>query len=105
MGAGGHTAGVPGADGAVGGVGRVTTDVAHARVVEPFAAEVLAVHVLDAPEAAGGDGGALGAFGDGCGRGHGCGLGEGAEQTGEEGHGREEGEEKDEDCKNIGKAK
>lgn len=64
-GEGKHTACVAAADGAVGRVLGVTADVAYSGVVEAFGAEMLAVHVLDAPEAAGRDGcagGALGVF-------------------------------------------
>lgn len=96
-------AGAPAADGAVRGVFGVAADVAYARVEEAFArAEVVAVHVFDAPEAAGGEGGLLGAVREGHGR---CGLFggevhcggcEGAHEAVEEaGHGvgAEEGEE------------
>lgn len=53
------------AHGAVAGVVRLASDVAHAGVQEALAAEVFAEEVLDAPEAAGGESGFLRAFGDG----------------------------------------
>lgn len=65
----GHTSGLPCTHSSVRGAVHVAASVPHARVVQPFVAEVLAVQVLDAPEAAGGKGGFLGAFGDG-----GCGA-------------------------------
>jgi hypothetical protein len=49
---------------------------------------VLAIQVLDAPEAAGCDGGLLGALGNGNGSGHG-GLRERSKEAGDEGHARE----------------
>lgn len=65
-----HTASLAAADGAVGRVGQVAADEADFGVDEALAGKVLAVEVLGAPVAAGGDGAALGAFGDG-----GCGCG------------------------------
>lgn len=55
------------AHGAVRRVRRVAADVAHAGVEDGVAREVVAVEVLDAPEAAGGDGGFLGVGGHGAG--------------------------------------
>lgn len=87
-----RVAGVAAADGAVGRVGEVAADVADAGVDEALLGEVLAVEVLDAPEAAGGDGGLLrarregGAGGGVGGEGH-CGGCEGASEAGEEGEG------------------
>lgn len=59
-----HTTSVPPAHGAVARVVQVAARVAHARVVEPLVAEVLAVHVLDAPEATRGQCRLLGSFRD-----------------------------------------
>lgn len=42
----------------------IATGVAHAGIVQALVAKVLAVEVLDAPEAAGADGGLLGTLGD-----------------------------------------
>ena len=65
----------------------VSADITHARVVEAFVGELLAEHVLDAPEAAGGEGGLLRSGGDGAGGcdGEGGAGGEGAEEAGDEG--------------------
>lgn len=80
------------ADGAVGGVVEVAADVADLSVEEALAGKVFAVEVLCAPEAARGDGAALGAVGDGRSGGGGVrgdgeagGGCEGAEEAGEEG--------------------
>ncbi len=43
----------------------ITTNISHARIVQALALKVLAVEVLNAPEAAGCDGGLFGALGDG----------------------------------------
>jgi hypothetical protein len=83
-----RTTGATGAYCAVRRVGLVTADIAYAGIVQALVAKVLAVQVLDAPEAAGCNGGLLGAFGDGNGRGHG-GLRERSEEAGDEGHARE----------------
>ena len=79
------------ADGFVSRVLAVAADVPDLCVEQALAGEVLAVEVLGAPEAAGGNGAALGAVGDG---GHGAwgvgghgeagGLGEGTGDAGEE---------------------
>lgn len=80
------------ADGAVRRVVQITTDEADFGVNQALAGKVSAVEVLGAPVAAGGDGAALGAFGDG---GSGCGggfrgdgeaggSGEGAGEAGED---------------------
>lgn len=84
---GGLTAGRPGTHAAVTGTRSVTADVTYARVVEALVAEFLAEHVLDAPEAAGGEGSLLGAGGDGAGGrdGEGGAGNEGAEEAGDEG--------------------
>lgn len=58
--------GVTGTSGAYSAIARtirVATDVAYASVEETFVAVFVAVHVLDAPEAAGGNGELLSAFG------------------------------------------
>lgn len=85
MGVCGLTASLSGAHGAVGGVGGVAADVAYPRIVEALVAKMLAIHVLDAPEAAGCDGGFFGSLGngDGGGTGHCGGLGEWTEEAGE----------------------
>ena len=72
------TAGAARADCAVAGVAGVTSNVADLGVIQPLAIKVLAVDVLDAPEAAGGDGGLLRAGGDGfcCGGGAASDLGD-----------------------------
>jgi hypothetical protein len=57
------TTGVARAHGPVRRAARVAANVADARVVQALVAKVLAVQVLDAPEAAGGDRGRLGALG------------------------------------------
>jgi len=50
------------ADGVVGWVLRVSANVADARIENLVLSEVVAVHVLDSPEASGGQGGLLRAF-------------------------------------------
>lgn len=84
---GGLTTGRPRTHTAVTGTGSVSADIAYARVVETFVGELLAEHVLDAPEAAGGEGGFLGGGGDGSGGcdGQGGAGGEGTEEAGDEG--------------------
>lgn len=85
------TASVARANLLIGGVGGVSANVADTRIVKTLVGKVLAVEVLNAPEAAGGDGGLLGALGDGDGAGreggsgHFGGLGvEGTEDATEE---------------------
>lgn len=80
------------ADGAVGRVVEVAADVADLGVEEALASKVFAVEVFGAPEAARGDGAALGALGDGGCRGRGVGrdgeagrVREGPDQAGEKG--------------------
>ena len=85
-----------GAHAAVRGVGGVAADVTNARVDQAGVGECFAVHVLDAPEAAGGDGGLLGAWW-GVHGGNAAGGGELAQEAGYEGH--QEGAEKEEDEK------
>lgn len=81
------TTGGAGTHAAVTGTRSVTADITYARVVEALVGEFLAEHVLDAPEAAGSEGGLLGASGDGAGGcdGEGGAGGEGAEEAGDEG--------------------
>lgn len=84
---GGLTAGRPGTHAAVTRTCGVPADIPHARIVEAFVGELLAEHVLDAPEAAGGEGSLLRSGGDGAGGcdGEGGAGGEGAEEAGDEG--------------------
>lgn len=81
------TAGRPGTHAAVTGACCVPTDIAYTRVVETLVGKLLTEHVLDAPEAAGGEGGLLGGGGDGAGwcYGEGGAGGEGADEAGDEG--------------------
>lgn len=80
-----------GADGPVAGILRITANVPNPRVQQAFALKVVAVHVLHAPEAAGGDDALLSAFGKGLGGGLGVEVGgaggEGAEDASQEGRG------------------
>lgn len=84
------TAGFAPADGPVGGIVQVSSDVADFGVDEALACKVLAVEVLGAPEAACCDGASLRARGDGAwcggGVGHGeaGGVGEGSGEAGDE---------------------
>jgi hypothetical protein len=89
------------ADGAVRRVVEVAANVADLAVEQALAGKVLAVEGLGAPEAAGGDGAALGAVGDRArseGGGHwgGGGVGEGADEAAEQGH-QGDGEGEDEE--------
>ena len=61
----GHTACPPGAHGPVTRILRITTDIPHPRIVQSFPFELLAEHVLDAPETARCYGRFLGAGGAG----------------------------------------
>lgn len=91
-GSGQLTAGLAAADGAVRRVVQVAADEADLCVNQALAGKVSAVQVLGAPVAAGGDGAALGAFGDGGrsggrrfgGDGEAGGGGEGAGEAGED---------------------
>lgn len=77
----------PAAHGAVARAVCVAADVAHTGIQQALVRKSLAIHVLNAPEAACGDGGALCAGGNvhwGCGSGV---HGEWAEEAGDEGHG------------------
>lgn len=71
------------------GVRGIATDIPHLRIQQAFVLEVLAEEVLDAPEAAGGDGALLGVVGDlgggFGGEGEAGGGGEGAEEALQEG--------------------
>lgn len=91
-----RTSCAPTAHGAIARAVRIAADVSYARIQQALAPKGLAVHVLDAPEAACGDGRALGTGGRIHGGG-GCGVhGEWAEEAGEKGHG-EIGEHDEED--------
>ena len=83
-----HTSRLPQANGPVTRTIRVATDIPHLRIQQPLALKRLAEQVLDAPEAAGGDGAFLrvgGEVGGGAAFGvegeAGGGGGEGAEET------------------------
>lgn len=59
-----HTSSPPRAYGAIARIVGVATDISHFRIDESFALEVFAEQVLNAPEAAGGNGAFLGSVGD-----------------------------------------
>lgn len=64
LGSGKLTSSVAGANSAVTGILCVAANVADSGVQDGVLGEVVAVHVFDAPEASGRDGGPFGAFGD-----------------------------------------
>lgn len=84
-----HTSRPARAHSPVPGVRGIATDIPHLRIQQAFVLKVLAEEVLDAPEAAGGDGAFLGVVGDlgggFGGEGEAGGGGEGAEEALQEG--------------------